>query len=36
VIRTLRKIFYVDSSFCLNLLLLGCLLLLLTLEFELE
>jgi hypothetical protein len=36
VIRTPRKIFYVGSSFCLNLLLLGCLLLLLLLWFELE
>jgi hypothetical protein len=29
VVRALRKIFYVDSSFYLNFLLLGCLLLLL-------
>jgi hypothetical protein len=35
VIRTPRKIFYV-GSFCLNLLLLGCLLLLLLLWFKLE
>jgi hypothetical protein len=36
VVWALRKIFYVDSFFCLNLLLLGCLLLLLLLRFELE
>ena len=36
VVWTLRKIFHVDSSFHLNLLLLGCPLLLLMLGFELE
>ena len=36
VVRTLRKIFHVESSFHLNLLLLGYLLLLLMLGFELE
>jgi hypothetical protein len=36
VVRTLRNIFYIGSSFCLNLLLLGYLLLLLLLWFELE
>ena len=36
MVRTLREIFYVDSSFCLNFLLLGCLLLLLMLGFELK
>jgi hypothetical protein len=36
VVRTLKKIFYIGSSFCLNLLLLGYLPLLLLLWFELK
>jgi hypothetical protein len=36
MVGALREIFFVGSSFCLNLLLLGCLWLLLLLWFELE
>jgi hypothetical protein len=36
MVEALREIFFIRSSFCLNLLLLGCLWLLLLLWFELE
>ena len=36
VVRTLREIFYIDSSFCLEFLFLGYLLLLLRFLFEFQ